>query len=147
MSHPLRFFSSREAETVRILVDMIVPRDERSGGAIDADVPEYLDLRMVESPSQARERMRLGLAWIEAESRNRFGLAFASCPEAMRHDLIASIAWPVAVEDPRRTVVAFFAWFRHMTAVGFWTSEIGHADLGFHGGEHGDPRALPVIAT
>ena len=34
-----KFFTPHEWETVRVLVDLIIPRDERSGSATDAGVP------------------------------------------------------------------------------------------------------------
>ena len=38
-----KFFTRHEYQTVRVLVDYIIPRDERSGSATDAGVPQYLD--------------------------------------------------------------------------------------------------------
>ncbi|HEX6938248.1 MAG TPA: hypothetical protein VF158_02460, partial [Longimicrobiales bacterium] len=35
-----KFFTPHEWETVRLLADMILPADERSGSATDAGVPE-----------------------------------------------------------------------------------------------------------
>ena len=34
-----KFFSAHEWATVRLLADMVIPRDERSGSATDAQVP------------------------------------------------------------------------------------------------------------
>src|SRR5215210_1060430 len=38
-----KFFNRHEYQTVRVLVDYIIPRDERSGSATDAGVPQYMD--------------------------------------------------------------------------------------------------------
>jgi len=35
-----QFFTSHEWQTVRVLADLIIPRDERSGSATDAGVPD-----------------------------------------------------------------------------------------------------------
>ena len=45
-----RFFTAHEYSTVRLLADMILPADERSGAATDAGVPEFIELtRWVET--------------------------------------------------------------------------------------------------
>ena len=38
-----KFFSPHEWRTVRILVDYVIPRDDRSGSATEAKVPEFMD--------------------------------------------------------------------------------------------------------
>ena len=38
-----KFFSPHEWATVRLLADMVIPRDARSGSATDAKVPEFMD--------------------------------------------------------------------------------------------------------
>src|ERR671921_74540 len=38
-----KFFTAHEYATVRVLVDIIIPKDERSGSATDANVPEWMD--------------------------------------------------------------------------------------------------------
>src|SRR5260370_41737441 len=38
-----KFFTPHEWETVRVLVDIVIPSDERSGSATDAGVPEFMD--------------------------------------------------------------------------------------------------------
>src|SRR5256885_16994403 len=35
-------FTAHEWETVRVLVDLIIPKDERSGSATEAGVPEFM---------------------------------------------------------------------------------------------------------
>ena len=42
------FFTEHEYATVRVLVDLIIPRDERSGSATDAAVPEFMDFIMTD---------------------------------------------------------------------------------------------------
>src|SRR5438445_8348419 len=37
-----KFFTPHEWETVRVLVDLVIPRDGRSGSATDAGVPEFM---------------------------------------------------------------------------------------------------------
>src|SRR5215510_11515423 len=43
-----KFFSRHEWQTVRVLVDYIIPRDARSGSATDAKVPEFMDVLLAD---------------------------------------------------------------------------------------------------
>ena len=67
-----KFFTAHEWDTVRVLVDVIIPRDDRSGSATDAGVPEFMDF-ILDDRCGARDRerrqtaMRGGLAWFERE--------------------------------------------------------------------------------
>src|SRR5215204_6326823 len=53
-----KFFTPHEWETVRALVDAIIPRDERSGSATDAGVPEFMDFILIDEPRLAEETSR-----------------------------------------------------------------------------------------
>src|SRR5688572_26640204 len=59
-----KFFTAREYATVRLLVDLIIPKDDRSGSATDAGVPEFMDFMMIDQPPR-QTAMRGGLAWID----------------------------------------------------------------------------------
>src|SRR5438309_1653238 len=43
-------FTAHEWETVRVLVDLIIPKDERSGSATEAGVPEFMDFMLGDDP-------------------------------------------------------------------------------------------------
>src|SRR3989449_7198071 len=62
-----RSFTPHEWETVRVLVDLVIPRDERSGSATDAGVPEYMDFMLNDRPD-GQTPMRGGLAWLDNRS-------------------------------------------------------------------------------
>lgn len=127
-----KFFTAREWETVRTLVDLIIPRDERSGSATDAGVPEFIDFMMVERPD-AQGRMRGGLAWIDIESRRRFGKTFVAAAVEQRATLLDAIAWPARARPEHSHGVAFFTMMRDLTASGFWSSKMGIEDLRYAG--------------
>src|ERR687890_1432265 len=61
-----KFFTPHEWATVRVLVDLIIPKDERSGSATDAGVPEWMDFMMIDQPGR-QVAMRGGLAWLDTE--------------------------------------------------------------------------------
>ncbi len=126
------FFTPAEWEVVRMLADLVIPPDERSGGATDAGVPEFMDFMMLERKDE-QLWMRGGLAWLNAESERRFGRRFTATTDAERRALLDDIAWPARAKPGLSQGVAFFTAFRDLTASGFWSSEIGVADLEYRG--------------
>ena len=129
------FFTQREMRTVRVLADDVIPRDERSGSATDAKVPEFMDfnLSVEETPRETRVAWRGGLRWIDTESRRRFGVAYASATPAQRHQILDDIAWADRARPEMRHGAAFFARFRDMAAAGFFSSAVGFRDLQYMG--------------
>lgn len=127
-----KFFTRHEYDTVRLLADLVIPRDERSGSASDAGVPEFMDFLMQDQPSR-QTAMRGGLAWLDAECRRRFGQTFLECADAQRRALLDDIAWPERAPAELSQGVAFFNTFRDLTATGFWSSKMGVEDLGYMG--------------
>jgi len=127
-----KFFNAQEWKTVRVLVDMIIPADERSGGATDAGVPEFMDFMMTDRPSNQLP-MRGGLAWLDAECRKRWKKSFVACSAAERTAVLDDIAWPDKAAPELSQGVAFFNRFRDLTASGFFSSKMGVADLRYRG--------------
>jgi len=127
-----QFFTAHEWETVRVLVDMIIPADERSGSATDAGVPEFMDFIMIDMPER-QEAMRKGLAWLDAHCRLRHGKDFLSASDAERRAVLDEIAWPRRARPEVAEGVAFFNSFRDLTATGFFTSKMGMEDLRYMG--------------
>src|SRR5438034_8246537 len=62
-------FTAHEWETVRVLVDLIIPKDERSGGATEAGVPEFMNFMLGDYPD-LQTPVRGGLAWLDHECRS-----------------------------------------------------------------------------
>lgn len=127
-----KFFTPHEWETVRVLVDLLIPRDARSGSATDALVPEFMDFMMTDRPD-AQTAMRGGLAWLDAECRDRFARTFVACGAADRAAVLDDIAWPKRAKPEHSHGVAFFNGFRDLTASGFWSSKMGVEDLQYIG--------------
>ena len=127
-----KFFTAHEYATVAVLVDLIIPRDERSGSATDAGVPPFMDFMMIDQPLR-QVAMRGGLALIDRLSTDRFGQRFVSASDAQRRQLLDEIAY-VSNPDPGLShAIAFFSSFRDLTASGFWTTRMGVADLQYRG--------------
>lgn len=127
-----KYFSPDDWRTVRILVDLVIPRDARSGSATDAGVPEFMDFTLGDRPNM-RTWMRSGLAWLDAECVGRFGAPFRDCTTAQQTAMLDDIAWPRRVRPEMQAGVRFFNNFRNFTASGFWSSRMGVEDLQYMG--------------
>lgn len=127
-----KFFTAAELRTVGVLADMIIPRDERSGSATDAGVPEFMDFMMIDRPA-GQNWMRPGLVWINAQSNARFGKQFADATQSQREAILNDIAWPARANAAMADGVNFFNRFRDLTASGFWSSRVGVKDLQYQG--------------
>ena len=127
------FFTAHEYATVGILANLIIPKDERSGSATDAGVPEFMDLMMTDEPRR-RTAMRGGLALIDQLCEQRFdNKPFLGCTDAQRRQLLDDIAFPANAKPGMSHAVAFFNSFRDLTATGFWTTRMGIDDLQYEG--------------
>jgi hypothetical protein len=128
------FFTEHEYATVRTLSELVIPRDGRSGGAIDAGVPEFMDFILNENPGMGTG-IRGGLAWLDAEAHARFGHEFLDIADADRRAILDAIAWPGRAKPEHSQGVAFFNRFRDLTASGFFSSRIGVEDLRYIGSQ------------
>ena len=126
------FFTAHELDTERVLSDLIIPKDERSGSATDAGVPAFMDFMMIDRPD-GQTPMRGGLAWLDNECYERFSKTFVAATPAEQTAVLDDIAWPKKARAEMSQGVAFFNMFRDMTASGFWTSKMGITDLNYQG--------------
>ena len=128
------FFTPHEYATVRMLAELVIPRDGRSGGALDAGVPEFMDFILNENEGM-RTAFRGGLAWLDTEAQERFGHEFIDLADAGRRAILDDIAWPKTARPEMSQGVAFFNRFRDLTASGFFSSEMGVKDLQYQGNQ------------
>ena len=127
-----KFFTATEFKLVNVLADIVIPKDERSGSATDAGVPEFMDFMMIDQPAR-QVAMRGGLAWLDVECQRRFDKTFLNCAETERTAVLDDIAWPSKAKPELAHGVAFFNNFRDLTASGFWTTRMGIDDLQYIG--------------
>jgi gluconate 2-dehydrogenase gamma chain len=127
-----KFFTATEFRLVRTLADIVIPKDDRSGSATDAGVPEFMDFMMIDQPTR-QVAMRGGLAWLDVECQKRFDKTFLDCADAERTAVLDDIAWPSRAKPEFGHGVAFFNSFRDLTASGFWTTRMGIDDLQYLG--------------
>jgi gluconate 2-dehydrogenase gamma chain len=127
-----KFFTAHEYATVVVLVDLIIPRDERSGSATDAGVPQFMDFMMIDQP-QRQTAMRGGLALIDRLSTQRVGRPIVKATDAERRQVLDEIAYTSNADPGLSHAIVFFSSFRDLTAGGFWSTKIGVQDLQYQG--------------
>jgi hypothetical protein len=94
----LKVLSASQYATAEALVEAIIPADERSPGAKEARVADYLDLVLSEAPPPLRGRWIDGLAALDAEATRRFGLPFIGLDAGQTDELLGEIS---AYERPK----------------------------------------------
>ena len=139
-----KFFHADEWRQVRVLVDLIIPKDDRSGSATDAGVPEFMDFICTEYPNY-QTWVRDGLRWLDALAYDTYHRNFVHCTDAERRAMLDQIAWPAKAKPEMRAGVQFFNQMRDFTASGFWSSQMGVKDIGYMGNTavaewHGCPK-------
>ena len=127
-----KFFTPHEWATVALLADIVIPKDEKSGSATEAGVPEFIDFMLIDKP-EGQVPMRGGLRWLDAESTSRFGKRFREVTDVQRTEILDDIAYPRKAKPELSHGVAFFSRFRDAVATGFFTSKMGIADLKYMG--------------
>lgn len=154
-----KLFKPHEYRTIQRLAELIIPADERSGSAVDAGAPEFIDLLCSQNPELA-DIYTGGLLWLEARMRRQHGVPFLEAAEEQQTSLLDRLVEegdPEKVEGARATRygasedyqgfsnyrlqpvsdlapgVWFFEWLRKMTVDAFYTSPIGIEDVGYQG--------------
>jgi len=129
-----KHFSARQFETLTTLCDAIIPKDERSGGAVEAGAPEFIDLLTSENEKYAL-RLGGGLFWLDNFCLDRFGNVFLECTPDQKTEALDLIAYRENAKQDHTLSqgVAFFSLLRSMTCDGYYTSKIGIADLQYIG--------------
>lgn len=139
-----KFFTDHEMATITILGDIIIPRDEISGSASDAKVPEFIEFIVKDIP-QHQTPMRGGLRWLDMQSLSKYNKPFKDCSEQQRIEMVDLIAYPDRAKDKKELGpgVAFFSLMRDLTASGFYSSEIGVKDVGYQGNKPTQWNGVP----
>lgn len=127
-----KFFTDEERELVRVMANLVIPADDRSGSAEDAKTTEFIEFTMLDRP-QMQTPMRGGLRWINIESTKRFGKPFTAVSEAEQKQILDDIAYPDTARPEMSQGVAFFNNFRGLVLTGFFSSKMGVEDLQYMG--------------
>ena len=126
------FFTPEEMTTITVLGDIIIPKDNISGSASDAKVPEFIEFIVKDIPKH-QIPVRGGLRWLDVQCLNRFGKSFKDCTHPQQIEMVDEIAYPKKAKPEMKQGVAFFNLMRNLVTTGFYTTEIGVKDLGYMG--------------
>lgn len=119
-----RFFTDEEFAMVEELTEIVIPIDEKSGGAKAAGVAEYIDQRLAEAfEASEREEWRKQLAMVDRNASKMHQKTFLKCDHAQQIAVVRSI------EKER-----FFATLKKATVRGYYSSKIGiHDEMDYLG--------------
>lgn len=126
------YFTPDEMATITILGDIIIPKDENSGSASDAKVPEFIEFIVKDKPEH-KIPMRGGLRWLDVQCLNKYDKPFKDCSQQQQIEMVDEIAWPEKAKPEMTQGVAFFNLMRNLVSTGFFTSQMGVKDLGYAG--------------
>lgn len=129
-----KFFSASQYATLTTLCGAIIPKDDRSAGAVEAGAPEFIDLLTSEN-EDFQLRLGGGLMWLDSFCLDRYSNPYVACTPAQQKQVLDAIAFRRnAKTDPTLSQgIAFFALLRNMTCDAFYTSRIGIDDLQYVG--------------
>ena len=137
------FFSTHEMATITILADIIIPKDEISGSASDAKVPDFIEFIVKDMPEH-QVPMQGGLRWLDMQCFKNYSNSFADCTKQQQMEMVDAIAWPKKAKPEMKAGVSFFSLMRNLTATGFYTSEIGGKDVGYIGNTPNQWNGVPA---
>lgn len=132
----LKVLSASQYASLEALTEAIIPTDERSPGAKEARVADYVDLLLSESEPEVRRGWIDGLAALDAEAQARFGSPFVGLTAVQVETLLTDVSKvrPAGSTVSATPLEAFFATAKEATIYGYYTSEIGiHKELHYKG--------------
>lgn len=137
------YFTPHEMKTITVLGDIIIPKDEISGSASDAKVPDFIEF-IVKDKSEHQIPMRGGLRWLDMQCLKRYKNSFAECDTQQQMEMVDEIAWPKKAKPEMKPGVKFFNLMRNLVSTGFYTSEIGVKDVGYMGNSPTQWNGVPA---
>lgn len=137
-----KFFEEHEMATIAILADIIIPKDEVSGSATDAKVPDFIEFIVKDKP-ELQTPMRGGLRWMDMQCLKRFEKPFKDCTGKQQMELVDEIAYPNKAKPANKAGARFFSTIRNLTVTGFYTTAIGVKDVGFMGNKPNQWNGVP----
>jgi len=127
-----KYFKADQMALIAAISELIIPTDDHSPGAIAAEVPEFIDLMISESPAETKQLWTDGLAAMDKLSQTQYQKAF----NAASSDQQTAILTEVSKNEmsPKTLEERFFRAIKGMTIDGYYTSKIGiHQELQYKG--------------
>lgn len=137
-----KFFTNAEMKTITALTALIIPADDRSGSAVDAGVPDFIEFMAKDQP-RYQLPLRGGLRWLDVFCLKQHKKIFTECSAQQQTAVLDLIAYPEKATPEVSQGVSFFTMMRNLTASGFFTSKIGIKDLGYVGNTPNEWNGVP----
>jgi gluconate 2-dehydrogenase gamma chain len=138
-----KFFTDHEMATITVLADIIIPKDDVSGSASEAKVPEFIEFIVKDMPAH-QVPMKGGLRWLDMQCLSKYDKPFKDCTAAQQIELVDQIAYPAKATPAMKPGASFFSLMRNLTATGFYTSPIGVKDIGYAGNQPNQWNGVPA---
>ena len=142
-----------ELEAATALCDVILPSDGEASAASLVGVPAFIN-EWVSAPYPVQQRDRRliveGLAWIDAESRQRGQKSFADTIPETRIAICDDIAFSAKVKSGYEKPAEFFALMRALTLRSYFSTAEGWLQIGYLGNTPSDgpyPGPTPEAAV
>jgi len=120
-AYTLQFFSEEESHLLDQLMEMIIPADDHSPGAHEAQTNLFADLMVATSDNAVKKQWQEGIALIREQAKG------SSLAEALRRASANE-------ENPTSALERFFVLLKQMTVNGYYTSATGiHKDMEYVG--------------
>src|SRR6266536_279579 len=130
----LKVLAPAQFATLEVLVDAIIPTDERSPGAKQARVADYVDLLLSEGDRELTLQWIGGLAALDADAMSRFRTPFNRLGAGQVDTILRSISRNE--KAPQTPLEVFFVMAKEATIRGYYTSKIGiHEELRYKGNQ------------
>lgn len=136
------YFTPHEMATITVLADIIIPKDDVSGSASEAGVPDFIEFIVKDKP-EFKVPMRGGIQWLDQQCLKRYQNVFAKCNNGQQIELVDAIAYPKKAKPEMKPGVSFFNLMRNLTATGFYTSPVGVKDIGYAGNQPNAWNGVP----
>lgn len=127
-SYKPKALSLHEFRTLERLTELIIPVDNGKPGALQADVPAWIDMLLAVN-DELKTRYTSGLAWIDATMKSRGVADFVSAAPEQQAAVLDVIAFRKNRSSELEPGIDFFVLLRRMTVDGFYTSRIGMRDI------------------
>lgn len=129
-----KYFPPHQYATLIGLCDAILPKDDKSGGALDAGAPEFIDLLTSENEEYQR-KIGGGLLWLDGFCSDRYENLYLDCTPEQKTGVLDLIAFRKNAKQDHSLSqgISFFAFVRNLTCDAYYTSKIGIADLQYIG--------------
>jgi hypothetical protein len=102
-----RFFAAPQFAALKKLSEIIMPPMNGAPGALEAQVPEFLDFLIGVSPADRQQLYTVGLDRLNAQAKKEFNKSFAEVDATQADKLLAPLRQPWTYDPPADPLARF----------------------------------------